>query len=93
MAEPMHIDEFMRIVRRLSNQCWLRYYLHFNGKPDIQPMVLELAYPPGYWNEDSWRELTLELTRFGFEEMKPEFTRGWICRRLKVERGEERADG
>ena len=25
----MHIDEFMRIVRRVSNSCWTRYYLHW----------------------------------------------------------------
>lgn len=93
MAEPMKIAEFLRIVRRVSNQCWVRYYLHFNGKPELQPMVLEIAFPPGHWNENQWHELAAELAGMGFEEMKTEFTRGWICRRFKVERASEVANG
>lgn len=89
MAEPMKIAEFLRIVRRVSNQCWVRYYLHFNGKPEVQPMVLELVHPPGYWNDDSLQEFIAELSGMGFEEMEAEFTRGWICRRFKVERAGE----
>lgn len=79
----MSVDEFQRIVRLLANKCWVRYYLHYNGKPELQPMVLEIAAPRGWSTFEALRE---DLAEKGFTEMPVDDCRGWLLLRWSVPR-------
>lgn len=84
----MTFDEFMRYVRLLGNQTWVRYYLM--ERPG--EIVLEVAKPAHEWSTGD--RLDADLEEHGFKRLPFNGYSGWTLRRWSIKRIEaERAEG
>lgn len=79
LERSMDIDQFLNIVRRLSNQTWVRWYAH----REPEHLVLEVAEPRGHSDH---RQLDSDLAGYGFQKMTSEGHRNWVLHCWKIRR-------
>lgn len=79
LNRSMDIEQFLSIVRRLSNQTWVRWYAH----REPEHLVLEVAEPRGHSDH---RQLDSDLAGYGFQKMASEGHRNWVLNCWKIRR-------